>query len=216
MKTSGCSFNLSVFEYHEFSGDGPTSLFIEENLLLHRPPRPRTRSGWRSLKLKAAGHVEDSKMIRPKPEPSSESPPTARNVGTTPSETPAVDFTRRNGTEENLGSTSRPNETWMTPKATPTSENSTSRLQSSTRPTSAPERLTTFTQTDPSAAQTSSTFSPDSPGTASSTETPPTLRKAAAVRQKYKINWEEDEEGDLDADEPQQTDQKTTSRKAGK
>ncbi|KAM9385629.1 olfactomedin-like 2Ba [Pholidichthys leucotaenia] len=34
----------NFFEYHGFSGDGPVNLFIEENLLLHRAPRPRARA----------------------------------------------------------------------------------------------------------------------------------------------------------------------------
>lgn len=38
------SFPTVVFEYHGFSGDGPINLFIEENLLQHRAPRPRARS----------------------------------------------------------------------------------------------------------------------------------------------------------------------------
>ncbi|XP_029004547.1 olfactomedin-like 2Ba isoform X2 [Betta splendens] len=33
----------NFFEYHGFSGDGPINLFIEENLLQHKAPRPRTR-----------------------------------------------------------------------------------------------------------------------------------------------------------------------------
>ncbi|XP_028299680.1 olfactomedin-like 2Ba isoform X2 [Gouania willdenowi] len=39
----------NFFEYHGFSGDGPINLLIEENLLLHRDPRPRTRAGLRSF-----------------------------------------------------------------------------------------------------------------------------------------------------------------------
>ncbi|KAM8874383.1 olfactomedin-like 2Ba isoform 2-T3 [Spinachia spinachia] len=35
----------NLFEYHGFSGDGPVNLFIEESLLQHRVPRPRTRTG---------------------------------------------------------------------------------------------------------------------------------------------------------------------------
>ncbi|XP_004068462.1 olfactomedin-like protein 2A [Oryzias latipes] len=238
----------NFFEYHEFSGDGPTSLFIEEDLLLHRAPRPRTRTGWRSLKLKAAGLVEDSKMIRPKPETSSEDPQISRNFGVTSSEDPSEPPARRNITEENPSSTSRaqqtpegvpppsitpPSETG-TPKATPTSRpepkeqsrgsnGGSSPFPNSAASTSAPLHLTatTFAQADPSAAQKSSTFSPDSPSThnspmtTSSTATPPMVKKAAAARQKYKINWEEDEEGEPDADEPQQRDPKTTARETG-
>lgn len=43
---------FAVFEYHGFSGDGPVDLYIEENLLQHRPPRPRARAGPRAFRPK--------------------------------------------------------------------------------------------------------------------------------------------------------------------
>lgn len=60
----------NLFEYDSFSGDGPISLFIEENLLQHKTPRPRTRSGQRTSRWKSERHFTNSqKMSRPvKPE----------------------------------------------------------------------------------------------------------------------------------------------------
>ncbi|KAF7645429.1 hypothetical protein LDENG_00204820 [Lucifuga dentata] len=40
----------NFFEYHGFSGDGPINLYIEENLLQHRPPRPRARAAPRTFR----------------------------------------------------------------------------------------------------------------------------------------------------------------------
>ncbi|CAN9500490.1 unnamed protein product [Ophioblennius macclurei] len=47
----------NYFEYHGFSGDGPINLFIEENLLQHRTPHPRTRLGSRSFQPKTTDHL---------------------------------------------------------------------------------------------------------------------------------------------------------------
>ncbi|XP_026202115.1 olfactomedin-like 2Ba isoform X2 [Anabas testudineus] len=51
----------NFFEYHGFSGDGPINLFIEENLLQHRVPRPRSRYGPRSFRPKTATPLQWSK-----------------------------------------------------------------------------------------------------------------------------------------------------------
>ncbi|XP_071343756.1 olfactomedin-like 2Ba isoform X2 [Trachinotus anak] len=51
----------NFFEYHGFSGDGPINLFIEENLLQHRVPRPRTRAGPRSFRPKTTAPLYGSK-----------------------------------------------------------------------------------------------------------------------------------------------------------
>ncbi|XP_072295481.1 olfactomedin-like 2Ba [Eucyclogobius newberryi] len=42
----------NLFEYDSFSGDGPINLFIEENLLQHKTPRPRTRQEHKIFKSK--------------------------------------------------------------------------------------------------------------------------------------------------------------------
>ncbi|KAJ0032397.1 hypothetical protein NQD34_002478 [Periophthalmus magnuspinnatus] len=44
----------NLFEYDGFSGDGPINLFIEENLLQHKTPRPRARLGQRTFKSKTS------------------------------------------------------------------------------------------------------------------------------------------------------------------
>ncbi|XP_039985167.1 olfactomedin-like 2Ba [Xiphias gladius] len=51
----------NFFEYHGFSGDSPINLFIEENLLQHRVPRPRTRAGPRSFQPKTTAPLHSSK-----------------------------------------------------------------------------------------------------------------------------------------------------------
>ncbi|MEQ2234041.1 hypothetical protein ILYODFUR_027830, partial [Ilyodon furcidens] len=51
----------NLFEYHEFSGEGPVNLFIEENLLLHRTPRPRTRTYLGSFRPKTTDPEHNSK-----------------------------------------------------------------------------------------------------------------------------------------------------------
>nr|XP_046247085.1 olfactomedin-like 2Ba isoform X2 [Scatophagus argus] len=51
----------NFFEYHGFSGEGPVNLFIEENLLQHRAPRPRMRAGPRSHRPKMTDLLRDSK-----------------------------------------------------------------------------------------------------------------------------------------------------------
>ncbi|XP_017262350.1 olfactomedin-like 2Ba isoform X2 [Kryptolebias marmoratus] len=60
----------NLFEYDGFSGEGPVNLLIEENLLLHRAPWPRTRSGLRSFRLKTTGPVhtyrKSSQLKQPK------------------------------------------------------------------------------------------------------------------------------------------------------
>ncbi|KAJ0065184.1 hypothetical protein NL108_005662 [Boleophthalmus pectinirostris] len=42
----------NLFEYDSFSGDGPINLFIEENLLQHKTPHPRTRPGQKTFRSK--------------------------------------------------------------------------------------------------------------------------------------------------------------------
>lgn len=159
-------------------------------------------------------------------------PPARRNI----TEENPSSTSRAQQTPEGVPPSITPPSETGTPKATPTSRpeakeqsrgsnGGSSPFPNSAASTSAPLHLTatTFAQADPpQAAQKSSTFPPDSPSThsspmtTSSTATPPLFKKAAAARQKYKINWEEDEEGEPDADEPQQRDPKTTARKAGK
>lgn len=51
----------NFFEYHGFSGDGPINLYLEENLLQHRAPRPRARAGPRSPRPKKTGPSHSSK-----------------------------------------------------------------------------------------------------------------------------------------------------------
>lgn len=68
----------NFFEYHGFSGDGPINLFIEENLLQHRAPHPRTRAGPRSFRPKTTGPLKGSTKTSQstklkKTEPASES-----------------------------------------------------------------------------------------------------------------------------------------------
>ncbi|KAM4574878.1 olfactomedin-like 2Ba isoform 1-T1 [Fundulus diaphanus] len=55
----------NFFEYHEFSGEGPVNLFIEENLLLHRAPRPKSRTWLRSFQQKTTDLVHNSKKTTP-------------------------------------------------------------------------------------------------------------------------------------------------------
>lgn len=59
----------NLFEYHEFSGDSPVNLFIEENLLLHRAPRPRTQAWLRSFQPKTTNPVNSSKKLMPPVKP---------------------------------------------------------------------------------------------------------------------------------------------------
>ncbi|KAK2835615.1 hypothetical protein Q5P01_016099 [Channa striata] len=47
----------NLFEYDGFSGDGTVNLFIEENLLQHRAPRPRVRAGPRSFQPKTVALI---------------------------------------------------------------------------------------------------------------------------------------------------------------
>ncbi|XP_068599320.1 olfactomedin-like 2Ba [Brachionichthys hirsutus] len=51
----------NFFEYHEFSGEGPINLFIEENLLQHRAPRPSMRARLKSLRPKLTVPLHSSK-----------------------------------------------------------------------------------------------------------------------------------------------------------
>ncbi|XP_068174789.1 olfactomedin-like 2Ba isoform X2 [Antennarius striatus] len=51
----------NFFEYHEFSGDGPINLFIEENLLQHRAPRPSMKTRLKSLRPKLTFPLYSSK-----------------------------------------------------------------------------------------------------------------------------------------------------------
>lgn len=50
-------------EYDGFSGDGPINLFIEENLLQHRTPRPRTRPGQRTFRSKSERLFRNSQKM---------------------------------------------------------------------------------------------------------------------------------------------------------
>ncbi|XP_008291452.1 olfactomedin-like 2Ba [Stegastes partitus] len=70
----------NFFEYHGFSGDGPVNLFIEENLLQHRAPRPRTRAGPRIFRPKSTGPLQDSKKTSQSAKPK-ESEPTSKSYG---------------------------------------------------------------------------------------------------------------------------------------
>ncbi|XP_038571977.1 olfactomedin-like 2Ba [Micropterus salmoides] len=67
----------NFFEYHGFSGDGPINLLIEENLLQHKAPRPRSREGPRSLRPKTTGSLHDSKKTSQSSEPK-ETEPTSK------------------------------------------------------------------------------------------------------------------------------------------
>ncbi|KAK9519019.1 hypothetical protein VZT92_021776 [Zoarces viviparus] len=79
----------NLFEYHGFSGDGPINLLIEENLLEHRVPRPKTRMGPRSFQPKTTGPLHGSTKISQLAKPK-ETEPTSKThdefvsaVGTT-------------------------------------------------------------------------------------------------------------------------------------
>ncbi|XP_010785172.1 olfactomedin-like protein 2B [Notothenia coriiceps] len=64
----------NLFEYHGFSGDGAVNLFIEENLLQHRPPRPKTRAGPRSSRPKTTGPSQGSIETKPSNKPKGTEP----------------------------------------------------------------------------------------------------------------------------------------------
>ncbi|XP_022059499.2 olfactomedin-like 2Ba isoform X1 [Acanthochromis polyacanthus] len=68
----------NFFEYHGFSGDGPVNLFIEENLLQHRAPRPRMRAGPRMFRPKSTGLLQDSKKTSQTAKPK-ETEPTSKS-----------------------------------------------------------------------------------------------------------------------------------------
>lgn len=51
----------NFFEYHGLSGEGPDNLFIEENLLQPRSPRPWTREGLRLFQTKTTGPLHAPK-----------------------------------------------------------------------------------------------------------------------------------------------------------
>ncbi|XP_043986314.1 olfactomedin-like 2Ba [Gambusia affinis] len=55
----------NLFEYHEFSGEGPVNFFIEENLLLHRVPRPRIQNWLRSFRPKTVDPAHNAKKMSP-------------------------------------------------------------------------------------------------------------------------------------------------------
>lgn len=53
----------NLFEYDGFSGDGPVNLFIEENLLQHKTPRPKTRHGQRMFRTKSGEQLSSSQNM---------------------------------------------------------------------------------------------------------------------------------------------------------
>lgn len=67
----------NFFEYHGFSGDGPVNLFIEENLLQHKAPRPRTRAGPRMFRPKSTFPLQESKKTSQATKPK-ETEPTSK------------------------------------------------------------------------------------------------------------------------------------------
>lgn len=88
----------NLFEYDGFSGDGPVNLFIEENLLQHRTPRPRIRPGQRTFRSNNERKISNSQKmsskskvieINHKAEIPSESTPTSRIASTATSRTDA-------------------------------------------------------------------------------------------------------------------------------
>ncbi|XP_069551153.1 olfactomedin-like 2Ba [Brachyistius frenatus] len=72
------------------------------------------------------------------------------------------------------------------------------------------QRLTTF---PPDTALPVTTTVTASSSAAATTTTTTTTRQAAQTKQKYKISWEEGEEGHLELDEPMQRQEESTSRK---
>lgn len=97
----------NYFEYHGFSGDGPINLFIEENLLQHKAPRPKTRLGSRLFQPKTAdpllahGSWKTSQPNKPKErETTSKTPQEFSSVtGTTSVEVPAHVLSETSTTE---------------------------------------------------------------------------------------------------------------------
>lgn len=55
----------NLFEYDGFSGDGPINLFIEENLLQHKTPQPRTRPRQRTFRSKSERHKMSQSIESP-------------------------------------------------------------------------------------------------------------------------------------------------------
>nr|XP_020462747.1 olfactomedin-like protein 2B isoform X2 [Monopterus albus] len=68
----------NFFEYHGFSGDGPINLFIEENLLQHRPPRPRMKARPTLFQPKTTAALHGSRKTSQSTKPK-ETEPTAEN-----------------------------------------------------------------------------------------------------------------------------------------
>ncbi|XP_071403027.1 olfactomedin-like 2Ba [Centroberyx affinis] len=66
----------NFFEYHGFSGDGPINLFVEEHLLQHRapPPRSRVRAAPRASRPETTGPVGDAKKTSQSAEPKGTEP----------------------------------------------------------------------------------------------------------------------------------------------
>ncbi|XP_026161175.1 olfactomedin-like 2Ba isoform X2 [Mastacembelus armatus] len=64
----------NFFEYHGFSGDGPVNLFIEENLLQHRAPRPWTKVSPRSFYPKTTAPLHVSKKTSQSTQPKETEP----------------------------------------------------------------------------------------------------------------------------------------------
>ncbi|XP_034566628.1 olfactomedin-like 2Ba isoform X2 [Notolabrus celidotus] len=83
----------NFFEYHGFSGDGPVNLFMEENLLQHRVPRPRTRAGPRSPRPKKTGPSHSSKKASEVTE-DKETEPTSENDFISATGTKSLDVSR--------------------------------------------------------------------------------------------------------------------------
>ncbi|XP_062250665.1 olfactomedin-like 2Ba isoform X1 [Platichthys flesus] len=72
----------NFFEYHGFSGDGPMNIFIEENLLQHKVPGPRTRPGPRSLRPKTTPPLHGSEKSSQSTKPKESRSETSDSLGT--------------------------------------------------------------------------------------------------------------------------------------
>ncbi|XP_053287308.1 olfactomedin-like 2Ba isoform X1 [Pleuronectes platessa] len=72
----------NFFEYHGFSGDGPINIFIEENLLQHKVPGPRTRPGPRSFRPKTTPPLHGSEKSSQSTKPKESRSETSDSLGT--------------------------------------------------------------------------------------------------------------------------------------
>uniref|UniRef100_G3PD32 Olfactomedin-like 2Ba n=1 Tax=Gasterosteus aculeatus TaxID=69293 RepID=G3PD32_GASAC len=108
----------NLFEYHGFSGDGPINLFVEENLLRHRVPRPGTRTA-----------------LTKGPEPTPQTPPEFRSASGTTSVEVSTDV--RSDASTAKSSTFEPNTSGTR------APGSAQRVTAGNRPMSAMTELTT-------------------------------------------------------------------------